>query len=132
MRSMATAAWYCCSTRSRAVRMKRVPQPLKSVTAVHAAAEAWDRDAVNGNGSVVLLQYTQPRGALPDSEKISHPWSLLLLYMQPRGAHAYQSSIHTANVMESASSMPTYYSVLLDVCPCDARPCSASKPIVLA
>ena len=27
-------------------------------------AEAWDRDAVNGNGSVVLLQFTQPRGAL--------------------------------------------------------------------
>ena len=34
-------------------------------------AEAWDRDAANGNGSVVLLQFTQPRGALLGLKRFS-------------------------------------------------------------
>ena len=63
-----------CPTEDDGVRMRSLylsSSDAAGLTLQHAdgsavpldEAEAWDRDAVNGNGSVVLLQFTQPRGA---------------------------------------------------------------------
>lgn len=96
-------------------------------------AEAWDRNAVNGNGSVVLLQYTQPRGALLGSEKRVPPplESVAAVHAAARCLLTIVSSILLLPRSRRSPCAPVDRG-LLDLCPCDTRPDSASKPTVLA